>query len=544
MPAMFAIDTGRPATLAARGMVTSPHALASGAGIDVLRAGGSAVDAAIAASATLSVVYPHMTGIGGDAFWLIYDAKSGRVRYLAGGGCAARGAGADWFRARGMSEIPLRGVLPATLTVPGSVASWCAAHREYGRMPLARDLAEAIEHARGGFPVSARLAYWIGYGEREGFFNREARALFLAGGRVPRAGERLANPGLARALGRIAREGHSGFYQGETARALAGFARAEGGFFDEGDLRAQGASWGEPVRGRYRGVEIVETAPPTQGYTVLEMLNIVEPRDVGAMDPLGPDLVHLLVQAKQIAYHDRDRLLADPEFQPVPLERLVSKDYAAERAALIDMERALPWDRIPSYGTLAGDTIFLATADAEGNAVALVHSLYSTFGSGVVAGDTGIVLQNRSSYFSLDPAHPNRLEAGKRPMHTLIASMALRDGKPWHVLGCMGADGQPQIHLQAYVALIDHGRDIQGALEAPRWLSGRFLLGEPRDLLNIEGRFPPATLRELERRGHAVNRWPDWNELAGHAQGITIDPETGTRAGGADPRSDGAAIGY
>jgi gamma-glutamyltranspeptidase len=173
-----------------------------------------------------------------------------------------------------------------------------------------------------------------------------------------------------------------------------------------------------------------------------------------------------------------------------------------------------------------------------------VHSLYSTFGSGVVAGDTGIVLQNRSSYFSLDPAHPNRLEAGKRPMHTLIASMALRDGKPWHVLGCMGADGQPQIHLQAYVALIDHGRDIQGALEAPRWLSGRFLLGEPRDLLNIEGRFPPATLRELERRGHAVNRWPDWNELAGHAQGITIDPETGTRAGGADPRSDGAAIGY
>jgi gamma-glutamyltranspeptidase len=541
---MFLIDTGRPPTLAARGMVSSPHALASGAGVDVLRAGGSAVDAAIAASAVLSVVYPHMTGIGGDAFWLIHDAQSRRVRYLAGGGRAARGAGIDWFRARGMAEIPLRGVLPATLTVPGSVASWCAAHREYGRVPLARDLADAIGHAREGFPVSARLAHWIEYGNAEKIFNDHAQALFAPGGRVPKAGARLANPGLARALQRVAQDAEAGFYRGETARALATFARAQGGFFDEDDLRAQDAAWGEPLRARYRGVEIVETPPPTQGFTVLEMLNLIEAHDLAAMDPLGPDLAHLLVQAKQIAYHDRDRMLADPDFHAVPVERLLSKAYARERSALIDPHRALPWDRIPSYGTLAGDTIFLCAVDAQGNAAALVHSLYSTFGSGVVAGDTGIVLQNRSAYFSLDPQHPNRLEAGKRPMHTLIASMALRDGKPWHVLGCMGADGQPQIHLQAYVALIDHGRDMQQALEAPRWLSGRFLLGEPRDLLNIEGRFPAATLRELERRGHTVNRWPDWNELAGHAQGITIDPGTGTRIGGADPRSDGAAIGY
>jgi gamma-glutamyltranspeptidase len=541
---MFPIETGRPPTLASRGMVSSPHSLASGAGVDVLRAGGSAVDAAIAASAVLSVVYPHMTGIGGDAFWLIYDARSRRVRHLGGGGRAARGAGIDWFGARGLKEIPLRGVLPATLTVPGSVASWCAAHREHGRLALARDLADAITLARDGFPVSARLAHWIEYAIAEKIFNAHAQALFAPGGRTPRAGARLANPALARALERIAREGEAGFYGGDTARALAAFARAEGGFFDEDDIHAQDVAWGEPLRGTYRGVEIVETPPPTQGFTVLEMLNLVEPHDVARMDPLGPDLVHLLVQAKQIAYNDRDRVLADPEFHPVPVERLVSKPYAAERARIIDMSRALPWDRVPSYGTLAGDTIFLATVDAEGNAVALVHSLYSTFGSGVVAGDTGIVLQNRSSYFSLDPKHPNRLEAGKRPMHTLIASMALRDGRPWQVLGCMGADGQPQIHLQCYVALIDHGRDIQRALEAPRWLSGRFLLGEPRDLLNIEGRFPEATLRELERRGHTVNRWPDWNEIAGHAQGITLDPEAGTRIGGADPRSDGAAIGY
>jgi gamma-glutamyltranspeptidase len=541
---MFAIETGRPPTLASRGMVSSPHTLASAAGVDVLRAGGSAVDAAIATSATLSVVYPHMTGIGGDAFWLIYDAKLRRVRYLAGGGRAARVAGIDWFRSRGMKEIPLRGVLPATLTVPGSVASWCAAHREYGRVPLARSLADAIAHAREGFPVSARLAHWIEFGAAENIFNADARALFLPQGRAPRPGGRLANPGLARALERVARDGEQGFYGGETARGLADFARGQGGFFDEDDFRAQKAEWGEPLRGSYRGIEIFETPPPTQGFTVLEMLNLVESHDLGRMDPLGPDAVHLLVQAKQIAYHDRDRLLADPEFHAVPVERLVSKSYARERAALMRTERALPWDSIPSYGTLAGDTVFLCAVDAEGNAAALVHSLYSTFGSGVVAGDTGIVLQNRSAYFSLDPEHPNRLQAGKRPMHTLIASIALRDGKPWQVLGCMGADGQPQIHLQAYVALIDHGWDMQRALEAPRWLSGRFLLGEPRDLLNVEGRFPAATLRELERRGHVLNRWPDWNELAGHAQGITIDPRSGTRIGGADPRGDGAAMGY
>src|SRR5436309_1389175 len=406
-------------------MVASPHSLASAAGVDALRAGGSAVDAAIATGAALSVLYPHMTSVGGDAFWLIYDAEARRVRHLNGGGRAAKGASIAWFRSRGMNEIPLRGFLPATLSVPGGVASW-----------------------------------------------------------------------------------------------------------------------GEPLSATYRGVEIFETPPPTQGFTVLEMLNLIESYDIGRMDPLGPELAHLLVQAKQIAYHDRDGLLADPEFRPVPVERLISKPYAAERRRLISAERALPWDLVPSYGTLAGDTVFVCAVDAEGNAAALIQSLYFTFGSGVVAGDTGVVLQNRSAYFSLDPLHPNRLEPGKRPMHTLIASIALKAGRPWQVLGCMGADGQPQIHLQSYVGLVDFGFDIQEALEMPRWLSGRFNIGDSRDLLNMEARFPQATIGELERRGHAVNRWPDWCELGGHAHGITIDFLSGARVGGSDPRSDGAAIGY
>jgi gamma-glutamyltranspeptidase/glutathione hydrolase len=525
-------------------MVASPHSLASAAGVDALRAGGSAVDAAIAAGAALSVLYPHMTSVGGDAFWLIYDARAGRVRYLNGGGRAARGASIDWFRSRGIQEIPLRGFLPATLTVPGGVASWCLAHDEYGRLSLARDLAAAIGYAREGYPVTGRLARWIEMCAEENALNAHALALFVPNGTAPRAGDRLWNRGLARVLERIASDGHEGFYAGETARALASFSRAGGGFFDEADFGAQQASWGEPLSATYRGVEIFETPPPTQGFTVLEMLNLVEHYEIGKMDPFGPEIVHLLVQAKQIAYHDRDRLLADPEFQPVPVERLISKPYADKRRRLIRSDRALPWDLVPSYGTLAGDTVFVGAVDAEGNAAALIQSLYFTFGSGVVAGDTGIVLQNRSAYFSLDPGHPNRLEPGKRPMHTLIASMALKGGRPWQVLGCMGADGQPQIHLQSYVGLIDFGFDIQQALEMPRWLSGRFNIGDSRDLLNIEGRFPEATVKELERRGHTVNRWPDFCELAGHAHGITVDPVSGMRAGGADPRSDGAAIGY
>ncbi len=541
---MFPIHTGRPATIAPKGMVASPHALASAAGVDALRAGGSAVDAAIAAGAALSVLYPHMTSVGGDAFWLIYDARAGHVRYLNGGGRAAKSASIDWFRSRGMNEIPLRGFLPATLTVPGAVASWCAAHEEYGRLPISRDLASAIEYAREGYPVTERLARWIEMCAGENALNAHALALFVPDGTTPRAGGRLTNPGLARVLERIASGGHEGFYAGDTARALAGFSRAGGGFFDEADFRAQQASWGEPLCGTYRGVEIFETPPPTQGFTVLEMLNLIEPYEIRKMEPLGPELVHLLVQAKQIAYHDRDRLLADPEFQPVPVERLISKPYADERRRLMSADRALPWNLVPSFGTLAGDTVSVGAVDGEGNAAALIQSLYFTFGSGVVAGDTGVVLQNRSAYFSLDPLHPNRLEPGKRPMHTLIVSIALKDGRPWQVLGCMGADGQPQIHLQSYVGLVDFGFDIQQALEMPRWLSGRFNIGDSRDLLNIEGRFPEATVKELERRGHIANRWPDFCELAGHAHGITIDPVSGMRAGGADPRSDGAAIGY
>lgn len=541
---MIEMPTGRPPTLAARGMVACPHALASEAGVEILKAGGSAVDAAIAASAALSVLYPHMTGLGGDAFWLIYDARQNRVRYLDGAGCAAAGASIETFATRGMNEIPFRGILPATLTVPGAVASWCEAHSAYGRLPLARNLAAAAGYAREGFPVTQRLADWIAATAPELAQDKGAAAIFLKNGDVPRAGQSLVNADLARSIETVGAGGRDAYYEGEIAQELARHAEANGGFFDVADFRAQRAQWREPISTDYRGVKLYQTPPPTQGISLLQMLNLLEPYDLASMDYLGADHVHLLVQAKQLAYHDRDRWIADPAFAQVPVERLLSRAYADERRRLIDPARALPWDKVPSYGSLAGDTVYICAVDAQGNAASLIHSLYGVFGSCVVAGRSGIVLQNRGAYFSLDPKHPNRLEPGKRPLHTLIASLAFRGENLWQVFGCMGADGQPQIQLQAYVAMIDFKLNVQQAIESPRWLSGRFALGEPRDLLNIEGRYPEHTLRELERRGHTLNRWGAWNELAGHAHGISIDPDTGTRSGGSDPRSDGAAIGY
>ena len=504
--------------------MSCPHELGSQAGAQALRDGGSAVDAAIAAAATLAVVYPHMCGLGGDAFWLIYDAATRKVSYLDGGGRAAASA----TRER-VNEIPFRGIIPATITTPGAVASFCEAHARFGKLPLARCLEPAIHYARDGYPVSERLARWIIETAGDLAHDPASAALFPAGK------ARLANPALARTLERIAAEGRAGFYEGKVAAELAKL----GGLFTTADLRAQTAHWDEPLRGTYRGVTIYETPPPTQGCTVLEMLNLIEPLELGRF--LGADHVHLLVQAKQIAYHDRDRWLADPRFVEVPVERLVSKSYATARRSLVDPARALAWDQVPSHGSLAGDTVNVAAVDAAGNAASLIFSLYGVFGACITSAATGVVLQNRGAYFSLDPSHPNRLEPGKVPLHTLIASLAFRGERLWAILGCMGADGQPQIHLQTYVAMIDYGRGIQEAIADPRWLSGRFALGEARDTLHIEARYPRATIDELERRGHTIDRWGDWNELAGHANGITIGDD-GMPAGGYDPRSDGAAI--
>jgi gamma-glutamyltranspeptidase len=537
-------QTGRPVTLAPNSMVTSPHSLASAAGIDVLRAGGSAVDAALATSAALTTLYPHMTSLGGDAFWLIHDAKTGEVKYLNGGGRAVAAATLEEMQTRKLEAIPFRGIVPATITIPGALASWVEAHNAYGKLPMSRIVESAVGYARDGIPVTERLAGHISQNRELLSQVAETAAIFLPDGKTPKTGEKITNPNLARTLETFSTEGRDGFYGGTVAQEIVRFSQEHGGLISLEDLAAQRARWGDPISTEYRGVTVYNTPPPTQGMTVLEMLNILEPYDLANMPFLGPDHIHAMVEAKQLAFNDRDRLLADPEFEDVPLDQLLSKTYANERAALIDMNTAMPWDEVPSYGSLDGDTVYIATVDADGNAVSLIQSLYAAFGSGVVAGNTGVMLQNRGSYFSLDPSHPNRLMPGKIPMHTLIASMTKRDGKLWSVLGCQGADGQPQIQLQLHVDMIDFGLDIQQALETPRFLSGRIGLNEPRDQLHVEGRMPGETVTQLASRGHKMDVWPAWQNRAGHAHGIVIDGETGTRSGGSDPRSDGAAIGY
>ncbi len=533
----------RSAVQSKRGMVTSPHHLASEAGADVLRAGGSAVDAAIATAAVLAVIYPHMTGMGGDAFWLIHDPVTGKVRHLNGGGRAVAKADIGYFTSRGMSEVPFRGILPATLTTPGAVSSWFAAHDAYGKLPVHRCLEAAMGYAKDGYPVGERLAGWLSLVQKDVETLPGWRSVFMPKGELPQAGSKLSNPALARTLQAVAGGGASAFYAGEVGQSLAQFAAQNGGFFTLEDLAAQQAQWGEPLSGTYRDLTLYETPAPTQGFTVLQMLKLVEPFELHKMDIRDPQRIHLMVQAKQISYHDRDRWLGDPAFADVPMGMLLSDEYLNQRRQLIDPVRALPWDKVPSYGSLTGDTVYIAVVDDNGQAVSLIHSLYGAFGSGMVDVNTGVLLQNRSAYFSLNPAHPNALAPGKIPMHTLIASMGFKNHKLWSVMGCMGADGQPQIQFQTYSAMLDHGLDIQQAVQAPRWLSGRFALGEARDTLHVESRLGDATLAELASRGHVLNRWGAWNELAGHAHGITLDQLTGLRTGGADPRSDGAAIG-
>jgi gamma-glutamyltranspeptidase/glutathione hydrolase len=465
------------------------------------------------------------------------------VRYLDGGGRAAASASVQWFHEHGhTSEIPFRGVLPATLTTPGAVASWVAAHKAYGRLPLKRDLEAATTHAREGFEVTARWPGWIEATALELAPHAESAAIWLPRGRPPSAGSTLTNPDRAHAgcAGRCVR--HAGFYAGDVAHEMARFSAQHGGFFTAADLAAQTARWGEPLQGSYRGVTIYETPAPTQGFTVLEMLNLLEPLELHRKDRLGPDHVHLMVQAKQIAYHDRDRHLADPLFAQVPMQRLISKAYADERRALIDPAARPPGTAAPSHGrsTARRHRVHCRGGRARQRRRAdqpAVRRVRLVRGGRPQRRGAA----NRAAYFSLDPAHPNCVAPGKTPLHTLIAS--LRCGTTTRCGGrggLHGRDGQPQIHAQTYVAMIDHGLDIQQAVQAPRWLSGRFALGEARDTLHIEARFAAETIAELERRGHVIDRWGEWNELAGHAHGITIDVRTGVRRGGCDPRSDGA----
>lgn len=525
----------RPVTLARRGMVAAPHYLAAEAGLDLLKAGGNAIDAAIAASAMLQVVYPFVCGLGGDVFMLIYDAQSGNLYGLNGSGRSPQAATIERYHELGYTTMPTYGI--HTVTVPGCASGWGAAAERFGRLGLVAALAPAISYAEEGFAVGPGLQSALSRGSTHPEVHRSWHTHFLPEGTVPPVGAIMRFPTLAHSLSAIAQNGPDVFYRGEIAEQIADFFAKEGGLITREDLAAHQSDWVTPLSVPFADLTIYELPPNTQGIAALQMLGILDRLPLGE-HALSPDTVHTEVEAKKLAFADRAAYLTDPAFMRVDPEALIAPDYLASRAALVD-----PLHAQPSYApsSFTGDTIYLCAADRDGNVVSLIQSNYMGFGSGVVVDGTGIVLQNRGAYFSLDPNAANALAPRKRTLHTLIPSMALRNNRPAIVFGTMGGDGQAQTHLQVYTAVARFGLNMQQAIEMPRWVHGS---AADKEALLVEGRFPSETLETLRQRGHVIEELDAWLPLMGYAQGIIFDQSTGVMQGGSDPRAEGIAAGW
>jgi gamma-glutamyltranspeptidase/glutathione hydrolase len=527
------------------GMIATSQTLASAAGLKVLQDGGNAIDAAVAAAGVLAVVEPSMNGIGGDLLAIVWDGRSGRAHGLDSTGRSAWLATPAEFARRGITQMPGDG--PLVVDVPGVVEGWSQLLARFGTRTIAATLQPAIAYARDGFPVAEIIAAdWAESADRLARDPAAART-FLPGGRAPRHGDVFANPRLARSLELIAAGGRDAFYAGPLAKAIGDDMRARQGLLDERDLAAHSADWVEPIATTYRGHVVLEMPPSTQGFVALEMLNMLEGFDVAALGHNTADYLHTVVEVKKLAFADRAAYLADRDaMAPGALETLLSKDYAAERRRGIDPRRAnghaagvVP-GAVTSFAEVnfldldRGDTVYLTAADRHGNVISLIQSIFNSFGAGIVAGDTGIVLHNRGSGFNLIAGHPNQIGPHKRPLHTLVPAMMLKEGAPWVSLGVMGGDNQAQAHAQVVMNLVDFGMNIQRAGEAARIRHGG------RDLW-IESGIAAEVRDELAARGH---RPRDGRGAMGGFQGIMIDRRTGAFMGGSDPRKDGLAIGY
>lgn len=541
-----------PARLArgARGAVVAPHHLASAAGLEVLGAGGSAVDAAIATNAVLAVVMPNGCGLGGDAFWLVWDEAAGAQTALNGSGRAPAAVDAEALRARGWTRLPLRG--PSTITVPGAVRSWGDAHRRWGRRPLARVLGPAIEHAERGFPA------WDGFAEAVERTASELgdapwaagfHALYRPHGRPWRPGEIVRLPALGGTLRTLADDGADALYEGPLAERLAGALAAAGAPFTVADLVRHRSTWTDPIAVEYRGARVTTHPPNSSGFVTLLILALLARFDAPRPATWGPAgwtdarWLHLALEAAKRAYAVRDAHLADPDARVVPVAELLGEDRVAALAATIDPRRADPTP--PPARTLVGGTIYLATVDADGNAVSLIQSNAAGFGSGVVDPVTGVHFQNRGASFSLDPAHPNALAPGRRTAHSLLPGMLFRGGetRPWVVAGSMGGDIQPQIHAAFVSALVDAGADVAATVSAPRVSVVPDGHVAPPVRVHAEDRFAPGVLAALEGMGHRVTRGPAFDGGQGHGHAIEL-VDGGPAAGGSlaaatDPRSAG-----
>lgn len=513
-------------------MIASGHPLASWIGASVLHDGGNAIDAMVAAGAAMAVLRPHMSGLGGDALTLISLGQERRVVGLEGIGTAPHKSG-TFFQEKGLARIPAQGILSST--VPAAVKAWTAALERYGTRPLAALLAPAIALAEGGFPVSKKLATDIAQAASLLGTSLDSQALFLPKEAPPRAGERFIQKDLAQTLRLLAEGGDEVFYRGAIAGAIAEFCHRHGGLLSREDFAAYKVRWVNPIRRIYRGYEICAFPPPSQGITLLLALNLLEAFDPGKLR--WADWLHLQTEVKKLAFADRDRFLGDPDRTELPVDQLLSAEYAASRRARIDLKRASrrvqpgdPWAR-------AGDTTYLTVADRLGNLVSHMQSIFSPFGSGVVMGRTGILLNNRLSSFSLDGG-VNQLEPGRRPIHTLTPVLLLKGGRPFLAIGTPGAHGQVQSLIQMLSHLLDYGFDLQEAIETPRWRHER-----GTELL-LEARVPQDVRRILSRRGHRILLQPAWAPIMGGAQGILVDPQGGFYLGAADPRREGYALGW
>jgi gamma-glutamyltranspeptidase / glutathione hydrolase len=529
---------GRSVVRASQAMIATSQPLASQVGLDILKRGGNAVDAAIAVAAMLNVTEPNMTGIGGDAFMMIYSPKTKKLEALNASGRCPRALTLEHFTSRKVAQMPLSGM--ETITVPGAFDGWITLLEKYGTMKLGDLMAPAIGYAESGFPVMEKIAADWEPEVPKLKLDAAAASTYLIDGGAPQPGTLFTQKNLARTFRALVKGGREAYYRGEIAKAIVDYCQKNGGFLSTDDFAAQKSNWVEPISTTYRGYTLYELPPNNQGLTALLLLNILEGFDLTAMRSDPVLYYHTLIEATKIAFADRNRFIADPAFAKVPVKELLSKEYAGRRRALIDPAKAID---APAYGDIrmGSDTTYFTVVDKDRVAVSFINSLFNSFGSGIVAGDTGIMLHNRGSGFSLDPNHPNRLEPGKRPFHTLIPAMVFREGKLLMTYGVMGGDIQAQGHAQVLVNLADRGMNLQQTIEAPRirYMSGRGVM--------LEDTLPADVIAGLVQHGHERILPPagiKHRALMGGGQAIMIDPVSGALSGASDPRKDGMALGY
>jgi gamma-glutamyltranspeptidase/glutathione hydrolase len=540
----------RSEVLARHGMVCTSVPAATQAGLDILKRGGSAVDAAIAANATLGLMEPVSNGIGGDLFAIVYNAKENKLYGINGSGRSPLGLSYEQMKAEldklNRKMIPPRGMLP--ISVPGTVDAWAELHKKFGKLKLSDDLAPAIHYAEEGFPVTELIAFYWHFGSElykglPGAFTET----YTNNGRTPAKGDIFKNPGLAKTLRLIGEKGRDAFYKGEIADKIDKFMRENGGFLRKEDFEKHTSTWVDPVSLNYRGYDVFELPPNGQGIATLQILNILEGFDLAKMGRNSPDALHTMIEAKKIVWADRAKYYADPAFAKIPLTKLLSKEYAGERRKLINPKRAA---KSVAAGKIdKGDTIYMCTADDEGNMVSLIQSNYRGMGSGIVVPGLGFMFQDRGELFSMEPGHANIYAPDKRPFHTIIPGFVMKDGKPWEAFGVMGGGMQPQGHVQVLTNQIDFGLNVQEAGDASRWQhegdnepTGE-KMNEHGGYVNLESGIPAETQRELFLRGHEVRF--DVGGYGGY-QAIKVETHDGQRVyvGASESRKDGQAAGY